>query len=286
MVGLYIPGLARRGVAVLRLRGVLGEASDCRLAASLRCAFAADPDLLITDVGGLRGWDDSGQRQLADVAGYLAARGGQMVLNAVGTHLRRTEPRLAALEVFADVPAVLAARDARPWPGRLPRMRRCPPFGPGRAELIRHACRRLPAPPGQITAATQWASAILGAWDLSGGADAALAGLSELAANAAAYGFGGAVGITVRLWRNAEGTRWLTAAVQDGNPAPPVLRAPSGDGQAPRGWGLLIVAACADAHGWYPDAGSGMPGKTVWFARRIPSPQPRQQHHRTPPSCS
>jgi anti-anti-sigma regulatory factor len=88
-VGLYIPGLARRGVAVLRLRGVLGEASACRLAASLRCAFAADPDLLITDVSGLRGWDDSGQRQLADVAAYLAARGGQMVLNVMGAHLRR-----------------------------------------------------------------------------------------------------------------------------------------------------------------------------------------------------
>src|SRR5258708_2496172 len=116
MVGLYLPGLARRGVAVLRLRGVLGEASACRLAAALRCAFAADPDLLITDVGRLRG------------------------------------------------------------------MRGCRPYGPGGAELLRHACRRLPSRPGQITAATQWAGAILGAWDLPGNADAALAGLSELAA--------------------------------------------------------------------------------------------------------
>src|SRR5487761_1033589 len=140
MVGLYIPGLARRGVAVLRLRGVLREASACRLAASLRCAFAADPDLLITDVGGLRAWDDSGQRQLA----------------AVGGSLRRTDPGLAALEVFAAVPAALATRDATPRPGRLPRMRRRPPFGPGRAELMRHACRRLPSRPGQIPAATQW----------------------------------------------------------------------------------------------------------------------------------
>jgi hypothetical protein len=55
IVGLYLPGLARRGVAVLRLRGVLGEASAGRLAESLRCAFASDPDLLVTDVGGLRG---------------------------------------------------------------------------------------------------------------------------------------------------------------------------------------------------------------------------------------
>ncbi len=129
-MGLYLPGLARRGVTVLRLRGVLGQASACRLAASLRCAFAADPDLLITDVSGLRDWDDSGQRQPADVAGYLTARGGQMVLNAVGAHLRRTEPRLAAVKAFADVSAALAARDATPWRGRLPRMRRCPPFGP------------------------------------------------------------------------------------------------------------------------------------------------------------
>jgi hypothetical protein len=278
-VGLYIPGLARRGVAVLRLRGVLGEASACRLAASLRCAFAADPDLLITDVGGLRGWDDSGQRQLADVAAYLAARGGQMVLNALGAHLRRTEPRLAALEVFADVPAVLAARNAAPCPGRLPRMRRCLPAGPGRAQLLRHACQRLPSRPGQVPVATQWASAILGAWDLPGHADAALAGLSELAANAAAYGFGGAAGITLRLWRDADNTRWLTVAVHDGNPAPPVLRAPAPDGQAPRGWGLLIVASCAHAHGWYPGAGSGTPGKTVWLARRIQPPQP--QPHRS-----
>ena len=285
-MGLYIPGLARRGVAVLRLRGVLGEASACRLAASLRCAFAADPDLLITDVGGLRGWDDSGQRQLADVAAYLAARGGQMVLNAMGAHLRRTEPRLAALEVFADVPAVLAAGNSAPWPGRLPRMRRCRPFGLGRAELLRHAYQRLPSRPGQIPAATQWASAILGAWDLPGHADAALAGLSELAANAAAYGFGGAAGITVRLWRNAYGTRWLTVALHDGNPAPPVLRAPAADGQAQRGWGLLIMASCAHAYGWYPDAGSSMPGKTVWFARRIQPPQLLQQYHRAPPAWS
>ena len=285
-MGLYLPGLARRGVAVLRLRGFLGEASACRLATSLRCAFAADPDLLITDVGGLRGWDDSGQRQLADVAAYLAARGGQMVLNAMGAHLRRTEPRLAAVEVFADVPAVLATGNSVPWPGRLPRMRRCRPAQPGRAELLRHACQPLPSRPGQIPAATQWASAILGTWDLPGHADVALAGLSELAANAAAYGFGGAAGITVRLWRNAYDTQWLTVAVHDGNPAPPVLRAPAADGQAPGGWGLLIVTSCAHAHGWYPDAWSGMPGKTVWFARRIQPPQLRQRCHRAPPSCS
>jgi hypothetical protein len=42
------------------------------------------------------------------------------------------------------------------------------------------------------------------------------------------------------------------------------------------------VTSCADAHGWYPDTWSGMPGKTVWFARRIQPPQPRQQYHRAP----
>jgi anti-sigma regulatory factor (Ser/Thr protein kinase) len=176
-----------------------------------------------------------------------------MVRNAVGAHLRRTEPRLAAVKVFADVPAFLAAGNSAPWPGRLPRMRRCRPARPGRAELLRHACQPLPSRPAQILAATQWASAILGARDLPGHAGAALAGLSELAANAAAYGFGGAAGITVRLWRNACDTRWLTVAVHDGNPALPVLRAPAADGQAPGGWGLLIVTSCADAHGWYPD---------------------------------
>ena len=61
MMGLYLPGLARRGVAVLGLRGVLTEASAGRVTASLRRVFAADPDLLIVDLGGLRGWDDCGQ---------------------------------------------------------------------------------------------------------------------------------------------------------------------------------------------------------------------------------
>jgi anti-anti-sigma regulatory factor len=201
-MGLYIPGLARRGIAVVTLRGVLTEASAGWLTVSLRRAFAADPQLLIADLGGLRGWDDSGQRQLADVAEYLSARGGQMALNAMGAHLRRTEPRQAALKVFADVPAALAAGNTTPWPGRLPRMRRCRPFRPGRGELLRHARQRMPSRPGQITAARQWVSAVLGTWDLPGHADAALAGLSELAANAVAYGFAGAAGITVRLWRN------------------------------------------------------------------------------------
>ena len=285
-MGLYLPGLARRGVAVLRLRGVLGEASACRLAASLRCAFAADPDLLITDVGGLRGWDDSGQRQLADVAAFLAARGGQMVLNAMGAHLRRTEPRLAALKVFADVTAALAAGNAASWPGRLPRMRRCRPARPGRGELLRHAYHLMPSRAGQVAAARQWASATVGTWDLPGPADTAMAGLSELAANAAAYGFGGAAGITVRLWRNADQTRWLTAAVHDDNPAPPVLRAPAAQTLAPRGWGLLIVASCAHTQGWYPDTGSGIPGKTVWLARRIQPRHPQQHASRASPACS
>jgi len=279
-MGLYIPGLARRGIAVLRLRGVLTEASACRLAASLRCAFAADPQLLITDLGGLRGWDDSGQQQLAGAAGYLAARGGQMVLNAMGAHLRRTDPRLAALEVFADVPAVLAAGNAAPWPRRLPRMRCRRPFRPARGDLARHACQLIPSGPGQITAARQWASTILGTWDLPGPAGPVLAGLSELAANAAAYGFTDAAGITMRLWRTPEGAQWLTAAVHDSNPAPPVLRTPAAHGQPPRSWGLLIVASCADAHGWYPDASPGVPGKTVWLARRIRTPR----QHGAPPA--
>jgi hypothetical protein len=112
------------------------------------------------------------------------------------------------------------------------------PARPARAG--RAAAPRLPAlpsRPAQILAATQWASAILAAWDLPGRAGAALAGLSELAANATAYGFDGAAGITARLWRNAYDTRWLTVAVHDGNP-PPVLRAPAADEQAPEGWGL------------------------------------------------
>lgn len=212
---------------MVRLRGVLTEASACRLAASLRCAFAADPQLLITDLGGLRGWDDSGQRQLACAAEYLAARGGQMVLNAMGAHLRRTDPRLAALEVFADVPAILAAKDAAPCPGRQP----------------------------------------------------GTAGLSELAANAASYGFADAAGITMRLWRTPEGAQWLTAAVHDSNPASPVLRAPAAYGQPPQGWGLIIVTSCADAHSWYPDTSPGVPGETVWFARRL---QPPRQHSAPP----
>ena len=280
-MGLYLPGLARRGIAVVQLRGVLTEASGCRLAASLRWAFAADPQLLITDLGGLRGWDDTGQQQLAGAAGYLAARGGQMVLNALGTHLRRTDPRLAALQVFADVPAVLAAGNAAPWPQRLPRMRRRRPFRPARGELLRHGCQLIPSGPGQVTAARQWASTLLGTWDLPGTAGPVLAGLSELAANAAAYGFADAAGITMRLWRTPEGAQWVTAAVHDSNPAPPVLRAPAARGQPLRGWGLLIVTSCADAHGWYPDASPGVPGKTVWLARCI---QPPRQQHRSPPA--
>src|SRR6266566_2175241 len=169
---LYMPRLARRGIAVVRLRGVLTGASACRLTVPLRHAFTADPQLLVTDLAGLRGWDDCGQSQLADVAAYLVARGGQMALSAVGARLQCTEPRLASLKVFADVPAVLAA-------------------------------------------------------------------------------------------------------VNDGNPAPPVIRAPGAEEHGPRGWGLVIVTSCAHAHGWYPDACLGMPGKTVWFARRVQPRLPR-----------
>ena len=285
-MGLYLPGLARRGVAVVGLRGVLTEASACRLTASLCRVFAADPDLLIVDLGGLRGWNDSGQRQLADVAAYLAARGGQMVLNAMGAHLRRTEPRLAALQAFADVPAILAAGNAAPWPGRLPRMRRGRPARPGRGELLRHAYQLMPPRAGQIAAARQWAGAVLSTWDLPGHADAAVTGLSELAANAAAHGFAGTVDITLRLWGTTDQAGWLTVAVHDGNPAPPVWRAPAPEAKAPGGWGLLIMASCAHTHGWHPDAGSATPGKTVWFARRIQPQRAEDRDYHAPPACS
>jgi anti-anti-sigma regulatory factor len=274
-MGLYMPGLARRGIAVVRLRGILTGASACRLTVPLRHAFTADPQLLVTDLAGLRGWDDCGQRQLADVAAYLAARGGQMVLSAVGAHLKCTEPRLASLKVFADVPAVLAAGNGATWPRRLPRMRRRRPFRPGRGELLRHACQLMPARPGQVSAARRWAAAVLGGWDMPGHAAAATAGLSELAANAVAFGFTATAGITLRLSQAPDGTRWLTVAVHDGNPAPPVLRAPAAEEHGPRGWGLVIVASCAHAHGWYPDACLGMPGKTVWFTRRVQPRLPR-----------
>lgn len=270
-MGLYMPGLARRGIAVVRLRGVLTEASAGRLTVPLRHAFTADPQLLVTDLAGLRGWDDGGQRQLAGVAAYLAARGGQMVLSAVGTHLRCTEPRLASLKVFADVPAVLTAGNDASWPRRLPRMRRCRPFGPGRGELLRHACQLMPARPGQVNAACRWAAAVLGGWDMPGYADPATAALSELAANAVTFGFTATAGITLRLWQTPDGTRWLAVTVHDGNPAPPVIRAPAAEEHGPRGWGLVAVTSYAHAHGWYPDACHGIPGKAVWFARRLQS---------------
>jgi anti-anti-sigma regulatory factor len=271
-MGLYMPGLARRGIAVVRLRGVLTGASACWLTVPLRHAFAADPQLLVADLAGLRGWDDCGQRQLADVATYLAARGGQMVLSAMGAHLRCTEPRLASMTVFADVPAVLATGNGATWPPRLPRMRRRGPFRPGGGELLRHACQLMPARPSQVSAARQWAGAILGSWDMPGHAGPAAAGLAELAANAVAFGFTATADITLRLWQAPDSTRWLTVAVHDCNPAPPVLRAPTPEGQGPRGWGLVYVTSFAHAHGWYPDACLGMPGKVVWFARRV---QPR-----------
>jgi anti-anti-sigma regulatory factor len=83
-MGLDIPGLARRGIAIVPLRGVLGEASALLLTGRLCRVFAADPHLLIIDLAGLRGWDETGQHQLAGVSAYLAARGGRMVLSAGG----------------------------------------------------------------------------------------------------------------------------------------------------------------------------------------------------------
>jgi anti-anti-sigma regulatory factor len=283
-VGLYIPGLAHRGVAVMGLRGVLTDAGTCRLTASLRGVFATDPDLLIIDLGGLRGWDDSGQRQLAGAAGYLASRGSQMTLSAAGAHLKRTEPQLAALEMFADVPAVLAGGPAAGRLRRLPRMRRrCTP-GFSRAELLRHAHYPMPSRAGQIAAAQHWAGTVLAAWKLPGAADAAVAGLTELAANALTYGFASTVDVTLRLWRNADSTWSLTVGVHDGNSAPPVWRAPAA-ADPRRGWGLLVMASSADTHGWYPDPHPGAPGKTVWFARHI-HPRRPADGHRTPPACS
>jgi anti-anti-sigma factor len=281
-MGLHIPRLAHRGVAVVRLRGVLSEANAGRLTAVLRQVFTTDPQLVITDLGGLRSWDVSGQRQLAGIAVHLAARGGRMVLCGVGGHLRCTESRLAALGVYPDVPAALIARimpHSRPA-----RMRRRRPPVPRQGELLRHTYHPMPAQAEQIAAAGEWAKAILASWELPGDADPVIAGLSELTANAVAYGLADTVEITLRLWRDLDDARWLTVAVRDGNPAPPVWRPPTAE-TAPRGWGLVIMAAHAHSHGWCPDAaGAGEPGKTVWFARRLHRPRPH--HHRAPPARS
>jgi anti-anti-sigma regulatory factor len=286
-MGLYLPGLARRGVAVLALRGVLTEAGAGRLTAPLRRVFAADPDLLIVDLGGLRGWDDCGQRLLADVAAYLAARGGQMVLSTMGAHLRRSEPRLAALQTFPDVPAILAAGNTAPPPGRRPRMRPGRPWWAGRGDLLHHAYHVIPSRAGQAAVATRWAGAVLTTWGVPGHADAAVAGLAELVANGVAHGFGATIDITVRLWAGAGQAGWLTVGVHDENPAPPVWRAPAAALAEPAGgWGLLIMASCAHAHGWYPDTGSAAPGKTVWFARHIQPPRAGERTYRSPPACS
>jgi anti-anti-sigma factor len=276
-MGLHIPHLAHHGVAVVRLRGVLDEAGAGRLTAELRQVFTTDPRLVIIDLGGLRGWDQSGQRHLAGIAAYLTARGGRMALCGVGGHLRCTESRLAALGAYADVPAALIARlMPRPAPARMRRRR--PPV-PRRGELLRHTYHPMPAQAERIATAGEWATTILGAWELPGDADPVLAGLLELTANAVAYGFADTVEITLRLWRDPDGARWLSAAVHDGNPAPPVWRAPT----AEAAWGLMIMATHAHAHGWCPDA-AGAPGKTVWFTRRLPGPN--EHRHRAPPARS
>lgn len=279
-MGLHIPRLASRGVAVVRLRGVLGEASTGRLSTVLRQVFTTDPQLVIIDLSGLRGWDENGQRQLAGIAAHLAARGGRMVLCGVGAHLRPAMPRLTAFEVYADVPAALIARTVPRH--ALARMRRRRPPAGRRAELLRHAYHPMPSQAAHIAAAGQWAKAILASWELPGDADPVIAGLSELTANAVAYGFAATVEITLRLWRNRDGVRCLTVAVHDGNPAPPVWRTPTAQA-ARRGWGLMIMAAHAHSHGWCPDPTSAAePGKTVWFARRVHSPGPQQHHSFAP----
>jgi anti-anti-sigma regulatory factor/anti-sigma regulatory factor (Ser/Thr protein kinase) len=286
-MGLHIPGLAHRGVAVVRLRGVLSEVSTGRLVAVLRRTFATDPQLVIIDLGGLRSWDESGQAHLADIAAYLADRGGRMVLSGVGAHLRRTHPRLTALATHADVPAALAAAKAIPRPRRMPQRR--PPM-PGSAELLRHAYRPIPAQAKQIAGIGDWARAVLEGWQLPGDVDSVMTGLSELTANAVAYGLADTVEITMRLWRYPGDVRWLTVAVHDGNPAPPVWRTPTAKGTQ-RGSGLLIMAAHSHSHGWYPDATptdarDDAPGKTVWFARRLRPLRPEGHRHHASPACS
>jgi anti-anti-sigma regulatory factor len=119
-MGLHMPGLARRGVAVVRLRGVLTGVGTGRLTDLLRPVFACDPRLLVVDLGGLRGWNESGQRHLADIADYLTARNSQMVLTAAGAHLPCSELGVAALETFSDVPSALAAGKRTDRPGPLP----------------------------------------------------------------------------------------------------------------------------------------------------------------------
>src|SRR5207244_849809 len=136
---------------------------------------------------------------------------------------------VASFSNSADVPAVLAAGNGTTWPPRLPRMHRRGPFRPDRGELLRHACQLMPARPRQVSAARRWADAVLGSWDIPGHAGPAAAGLAELAANAVAFGFTATADITLRLWQAPDSTRWLTVAVHDSNPAPPVLRAPASE---------------------------------------------------------
>lgn len=95
------------------------------------------------------------------VAAYLAARGAQTVLNAVGAHLRCTEPRLSAVEVFADVPAFLAAGNSAPWPGRPRRRGTAPQAAAARVLDLTGAGTRLPQRAGgrgQVTAGTSRAT--------------------------------------------------------------------------------------------------------------------------------
>jgi hypothetical protein len=49
--GLHIPGQVHRGIAVVRLRGVLTQIDTGRLNALRRRILAADPQLVITDPG-------------------------------------------------------------------------------------------------------------------------------------------------------------------------------------------------------------------------------------------
>lgn len=185
-MGLHSPRLAHRGVAVVRLRGVLSEAG-----AGLRQVFTTDPQLVIADLGGLRGRDESGPRLPAGIAGHPAA---QVLCGAGGCGrppaVHRATPdrawRVPRRARHVDRPHHAALEDAPTSPT-------CPP-----PEGI--ATPRLP--PHAL--AGEWAKALLGSWELS----------SEPTADAVAYELADTVEISLRPWGDRDGVRWPTVAVR------------------------------------------------------------------------